>query len=202
MTDTITDLDNPYWEAVLNVENQPAAYGMTGVNKLMLARHDLVDQYAWTITDPATVAFVAEHAGPRVLDPLAGTGYWAHLLGQHGVDVHASDLNPPGSDGNHWHRAGVTYAPIEADDAVDSTRAHGHNRTLLLSWPPYDNPLGWDIVHAYQGDRIVYIGEGWGGCCGDDGMFRLFECDWVEVARHAPVQYMGMHDFVTVYDRR
>ncbi|MFJ1539201.1 hypothetical protein ACIODS_11730 [Micromonospora chalcea] len=49
---------------------------------------------------------------------------------------------------------------------------------------------------------MIYIGEDWGGCCGDDGLFEAFERDWTKVAERVPVQWDGMHDVVNVYGRK
>ncbi len=161
-------------------------------------RFELASRYSWTITDPATVDFIVEHAAPRVIDPLAGSGWWAKLLTERGLDVLASDLEPGASK---WHSHGVV-TPVLTLDAREAVAAHGRDRTLLLSWPPYVDDLGANVVAAYGGNRIIYIGEGEGGCCGDDAMFAAFDTCWVEVAGIRPVQWFGMHDYVTVYERK
>lgn len=205
----LTTYANPYWDAVSSLAHieryhtweEPARFigGATRWRETA-GRHDLTSQYAWTITAPDTVDFVAEHAGTRVIDPLAGTGYWAHLLGQRGADVAASDLNPPNTAKNLWHRAGEVFVPVAARDAVDAVEET--DRTLLLSWPPYDEPTGAAVLNAYRGDRVVYIGEGESGCCGTDEMWAALRSNWTEVAEHRPVQWYGLHDWVTVYDRK
>ncbi|MFE9192026.1 hypothetical protein ACFYL6_20715 [Micromonospora sp. NPDC007208] len=215
-----TALANPYWDAVRDhvapagslwgtpTVGSLAAYRKPGgdldVNQWMRdapKRTDYVKQYAWTITDPETVTFVAEHSLDRLVDPMAGTGYWAWLLTQAGVDTAAYDLNPPApdSEANDWHRNVAAHLTVGEANAKDSV-AWSASRTLLLSWPPY----GFDacpILDAYKGGRVIYIGEDWGGCCGDDGMFEAFERDWVKVAERVPVQWDGLHDVVHVYDR-
>src|SRR6478736_6531497 len=51
------------------------------------ARDDYVHKFAWSVTDPWSVHFVACYSRGALLDPMAGTGYWAYLLHQLGVDV-------------------------------------------------------------------------------------------------------------------
>lgn len=197
---TTTTMTNAYWDAVKDHVNPtgslwrtPEVYGY-GAGKP--SRCDHVKQYSWTITDPATVAFVVEHAGPRLIDPMAGTGWWAYLLGQSGMDVVASDVAPCA---NQWCDT-TLYVPVAEVDGAEAVANHA-DRTLLLSWPPYDSPDGAAIVRAYPGDRVIYIGEGDGGCTGDDDLHELLRTEWREVAGHVPVQWFGMHDRVTVYDR-
>jgi hypothetical protein len=206
----VNALDNPMWDA-LRDHAKPSAYDWDGgafqVGGIgdwlpLERRSDLVGRYAWTITDPATVAFVARHTGPKVIDPMAGSGYWAHLLRQLGVDVLASDETPPTGEANNWHRTGVQHVEVGRADAVEAVAAHGADRALLLAWPPYDSPIGADTLAAFPGDRVIFIGESEGGCTGDDRLFALFAEEWTEVASHRPVQFMGLHDFITVYDRK
>jgi hypothetical protein len=207
---TETAIDNPYWDAVCDhVGPDPywpqrpfvVDWLSSWRDERMPRRTDFTKQYAWTITSPESVAFVAEHSHGRLVDPLAGTGYWAYLLDQAGVDVLAYDLEPPdGTDRNHYHRGQSSFAPVMKGDATEVVSVHS-DRTLLLSWPPYGEPVGHRTLAAYTGDRVIYIGEGSYGCCGDDAMFDLFAADWLEVAEHAPIQWLSMHDYITVYDR-
>nr|WP_221374505.1 hypothetical protein [Actinoplanes polyasparticus] len=209
---------NAYWDAVReHVEHDDFGGGPTVDEYGSLARRrtgrpfdldhrverrELTSAYSWTVTDPATVTFVLEDCGPQVIDPLAGSGWWAHLLGQAGVDVVASDLNPPnGTEANNWHR-GAAHLDVMRMDAVDAVRLSDPARTLLLSWPPYDSSIGRDVIAAYEGNLIAYIGEGPYGCCGDEDMWRLIEVEWVEIADHWPVQFYGLHDWVTIYERK
>lgn len=159
-------------------------------------RHRLVRQYAWTITSPATLDFIHEYAGNHIHDPLAGTGYWAYLLRQYGHKVTASDIAP---GNNPW--AEDSHYSMESIDARASAYQAGPRATLLLAWPPYQSPIGHQILRAFRGDRIIYIGEGAGGCCGDDQMFRELDRAWREVAWHRPAQWEGIYDYVTAYRR-
>lgn len=210
---TAVEVANPYWTAVKSHVGPHPVWrsGPRCVDNLGLRafydphfpqRHPLVRRYAWTITAPETVAFVAEHSGGRLVDPLAGTGYWGLLLAASGVDVVSCDLHPAdGGDANVWHKHQDAWVPVLRADAVDAVAVHA-DRTLLLSWPPYDDPLGDRVLAAYPGNRVIYIGEMEGGCCGDDDMFARLDRDWSEIATHEPVQWGGMHDYVTVYERR
>lgn len=192
---------NAYWDAVKDHVNPTGSLWRTpevyGYGPGKPDRHEHVRRYSWTITAPATVGFVAEHAGPRLVDPMAGTGWWAHLLTQAGVDVVAYDLGPGAND---WHKGAPLHHRVEEADGVDAVTMHA-DRALLLAWPPYDDPAGARIVRAYGGSRVIYIGEGDFGCTGDDDLHELLAKEWREVADHVPVQWFGMHDRITVFER-
>jgi hypothetical protein len=192
----VNALDNPYWDALragtaIPVDAASLDWTAVGPLKALPAyREFCAFRYAMTITDPATVTFVTMHANGRVIDPLAGTGYWTYLLRQAGIDVHACDLNP--SD--------QTYVPVITGDAAPAA-ARTPDRTLLLSWPPYEGDVGERTLRAYRGARVIYLGEDFGGCCGSDTMFDLLRDEWTEVAAHTPIQWPGSRDHVTVFDR-
>lgn len=210
---------NPYWDEVKGYIGVDRLMGQTAVlpphpdhpddsdgfwSSLASTelRRQLVPRYAWTVTSPDTVAFVAKYAGPFVVDPMAGTGYWARLLAERGAFVMAYDRHAADPAANHWHQSMPHWTRVLSGEAADTVAAAGAGVTLLLSWPPYDTPDGADAVRAYTGNRIIYIGEGDGGCTGDDELHKILSAEWIEVEYHKPVQWWGLHDMVFVYDRR
>ena len=58
---------------------------------------------------------------------------------------------------NGWHGADL-YAAICANDCADAVTLHP-DRTLFLSWPPHGQDIGARTVLAYQGKRVIYVGE-------------------------------------------
>jgi hypothetical protein len=215
LTDPLSVSDathNPYWDAVEHLVTDKSAFswetgaryiGGLGNWDVTRDRFDRASEFSWTVTAPDSVAFVAEHLRGTAVDPLAGSGYWAYLMAQCGVDVIAADAAPPtfNQDHNRWHYHGQ-HITVHKANAFDTVCEAHPQRSLLLSWPPYDAPIGVEVLRAFRGDRVVYIGEGEGGCCGDDVMFELLAAEWVEVTDHRPVQWYGIHDWITVYDRK
>jgi hypothetical protein len=223
-------VENPYWQTVRKLEGDDLSlkyehrWELRGfdVKDPAVSRKELVKPYSWAITDPAAVAFVVEHCGPRVVEVGAGTGYWAWQLSQRGVDVVAYDKAPPDMEPNDWHchryddvrpvGTRETWHPVLRGDGPSVSAVHS-DRTLFLCWPPYGDEMAADTLAAYSGDRLVYIGEGYGGCTGD-GRFHAMLGDrydedepqyppasWREVATHRPVQWWGLHDWISVYER-
>ncbi len=209
---TMTTVDtNAYWEAVKDHVHDTGLWGGREVGSPLARsgsiedwvaevpqRHQYVKRYSWTITDPATVAFVARWSNGALVDPMAGTGWWAHVLQAHGVQVACFDADP---GGNHWHQGESLWTTVDRCEAATAVRDFP-DRTLFLAWPPYDRPDGVETLRAYGGNRLILIHEGEGGCVGDDALFEELAANWSEVAEHVPVQWFGMHDRVTVYDRK
>lgn len=220
------DLHNPYWDAVkqhakpaqtffsgeakgleiggLSDRSDPAAVEEWASGAAFALREMAVRCWSWSIPDPDSLDFVVRYARGRIIDPMAGTGYWSYLLTQLGVDCVSYDLEPPqGADAknNFYHGAGEQFVTVLPGDAADVVTVAGEDRTLFLSWPPYDSPVGYHTLKAYPGDRVIFIGEGEGGCTADDGFFHLLEKEWAPVDWHRPVQYYGLHDLIMVFDR-
>ncbi len=213
----MSEIHNPYW-AVVGKYAKPTGFSWRGEPdgaleidwfiengvELTTLRRDSTLRWAWSVPDPDSLAFVAEHARGKIIDPMAGTGYWPYLLQQLGIEVKASDLYPPlggTQENNHYHRGAEQFVKVHTCDAAEAmNNLMDPAFTLFLSWPPMSDGAA-KALEAYPGDRLIYIGEGWGGCTADDSFFELLAVGWTELASHRPVQYSGIHDFITVFDR-
>jgi hypothetical protein len=210
-------IHNPYWEAVRPHVVRERALGLHGALTIQRWREDfsfnlpddfvIIDRdqythkYAWSVTDPASVDFVAYWTAvgnTGLVDPMAGTGYWAYVLRQVGVDVVCYDRRP---ETNPWRKGQALWVPVEKMEGAKAAALHS-DRTLFLSWPPYNEPDGNEILAAYTGERVIFIGEGYGNATGDDAMHERFERDWKEVDEHVPVQWDGIFDRITIYERK
>ena len=142
----------------------------------------------------------------------AGSGYWAKLLTEAGADVIAydtvvpfeiksyaerEDLMEQGVECNRWIRR--LHFPVQHCDEEFIPPA---NRTLFICWPPYDEPMANDILNRYQGDTLVYIGEGPGEACADDNFFETLEEHW-EIIDNAQIpRFYGIRDYLDIYQRK
>jgi hypothetical protein len=132
-------------------------------------RSELIARYAFAIpTDEALDAIRA--VSPRgVVEIGAGTGYWARLLHDRGVEVAAYDLAPAPSGDNPWFAGTEPWHPV---DRGDHTAAALHpERTLLIVWPTRNEVWAAATLDAYRdagGSTVTYVGDGPGGHTGDD----------------------------------
>lgn len=218
--------NNPYWEIVRTYPGNrideeyehrwsPDCWSREYLRKgtPLTTRDELCKQYTWSIPDPLSLEFVKAHIGPSADLNGAGTGYWSWQLSQMGIDMVAYDLFPPQHTGqNHYHsprnKRGEALLGIVREVFFD-VRAGNHlmagkhpDRTLLLCWPPYSDDMAAQALQAYLGKRLIYIGEPCGGCTADDDFFALLDEAWEEIAEHRPVQWWGIHDYITVYGRK
>jgi len=164
------------------------------------SRAQCVDRYSWAIPDKGAIDIICSHTHCLV-EVGAGRGYWAHLIAKQGVDVVAYDKDPPTIAENLWHRGSKTeYFPV-LQGGPEKLVGEKH-RALFLCWPPYNSSLAIDCLKAYEGNTLIFVGEGKGGCTGNDAFFelrdQLFECTksyWIP-------QWPGLYDYLYVGKRK
>lgn len=219
MSISATAVVNPYWHEAKPLVALPSreieeelgseAYMLAYIERIERGamawgqRDYLVRKYAWAIPDPTSLAFVTEHLGKRAIEIGAGTGYWASLLTQLGVDILAYDVAPPDRIVNQFFDREKLSEAMYFNVAIGdpAVLVEHSDRALFLCWPPYSEDMAYRCLQSYQGKRLVFIGEGEGGCTGDDAFFEELDKHWNEVADHRIAQWYGINDRVYVYDR-
>lgn len=182
---------------------------------------------AWAVPGPEALEAIAtdELVQARgIVEVGAGRGYWASMLSRLGVNVIACDLEPPDSGMNYFWPdefdaldRKLIY-PVVRDDASRFASVHAH-RVLLMVWPNYDQSWAADAVEAFWlsgGQKIFYVGEGIGGCTGDDRLHWLLGYGWHgfgetpvsvpasrfrEVACWSIPQWDGIRDSLAMFER-
>lgn len=229
MTDTI---HNPYWEEVsrfpksditwkfdhrwapewMNPDWRDPRYPAAVKNEQVQHRDDLCVRYAWSIPDPVSLAFVSRHLGPNAIEIGAGSGYYSYCLAQLGTHVICYDVAPPQrATHNHFHSPRKAHRGELTNQTRPAWREiyHGnHNKAarfdypLFLCWPPYASDMAAKALRAYQGSKLVYIGEHEGGCTADDSFFEILGKHWELVDTHRPIQWAYINDVIEVYLRK
>lgn len=206
------DPPNPLLKAWLSLGPQRWPYGIGGydfpdhgsLDRLVSnhkTREECNRKYSFAIPTEKALARIV--ALSPIVEIGAGTGYWAKLLTDRGADVIAYDARPTDRAENFWHKRNPAFHPVLHGG---SKRAKRHpDRALFLCWPPYDTPMAIDALVAYKlagGRRLVYIGEGGGGCTGNAAFHDELEENWNEVDAIALPQWFGIHDWLWVYERQ
>ena len=149
---------NPYEEAVAEHEQRP-----DDAEFLHLLR-----RYGFAVPSRAALDLLAAHSPAGVVEIGAGTGYWARLLHEHGVDVVAYDLAPPPAEMNPWFAGQQPWYPVQ--QGTEQRVLDHPDRTLLLVWPTRNENWAADAAQLHLdggGEYLVYVGEEPGGRTGD-----------------------------------
>lgn len=152
--------------------------------------------HSWAIPSESAVRAIAA-LGP-VIEMGAGRGYWAWCLAQIGCDVLAFDkVLPPHGYQRH---SGHTFHPVQLGEPP--VLADYPDRTLLLCWPPYDQPMAQECLAHYRGQHVCYIGEGHGGCTGDDSFHEQLAEQFENIDDVMIPQWNGINDYLSIWRRK
>lgn len=168
------------------------------------ARTRLIPQFAWAI--PNHAALVALAASAPLIELGAGTGYWAYLLRERGVDIVAFDTEPPQTTThqNQWQRSpmhvGTCWTDVQMGTPAVLRGGQYRERTLFLCWPP-PTTMALEALDTYAGETVALIG------CGPDetgclAFYDLLLSQWKLIQTVAIPQWCGVPDTLTIYQRR
>lgn len=178
------------------------------------ARKKAVSLYAWAIPSEEAIRAIVE-CGP-VVEIGAGSGYWASLIAQLGGNVIAFDQYEPKANKDYPFEQG--WFPVQKGGPEKA--AEHSDRALFLCWPPYNSSFALECLKAYQGNTVIFVGEGSGGCTADDDFFRSVgehvyswgddgepeerpvSDEWERVSEVSIPQWDGIHDYLTIYRRK
>ena len=141
---------------------------------------------------------IADWIGPRAcLEVMAGAGWLARGLELEGVNIVATDSGNWAKE-NDWE----TFSIVRTYYARKALQRFGDRADILIvSWPPYTSSMITKLLPLWGSDKpILYIGEGPGGCCGDDKFFQVTQV--VERPNWSFYAWPGIHDapYILKYD--
>ena len=125
----------------------------------------------FAIVDQAWTRDLAKRlTGKRVLEVMAGRGWLAKAMREHGIDWTATD------DHSWWEDTVTEVEKLDAAQAV--LRYRDEMDVLAFSWPPLNDPVIERVVSEWPRSKpIVYIGEGQYGCTGTPKLHEMLEAD-------------------------
>ncbi len=151
-------------------------------------RDKLVKVFAWAIPNNDAIAALAKL--PKIVEVGAGNGYWSHLVKRAGGDITPFDTKP-------WLGS---WTPVQK---IDNGCQFLHKfKTLFLCWPPYDDTMAFHYLSRFNGEYVAYVGEGHGGCTGDDAFHALLDDSWEEIETIDIPQWYGVHDRLYIFKRK
>jgi hypothetical protein len=161
-----------------------------------VTRDTWVKRFSWAIPNSLAILAILD-CGP-VIELGAGSGYWAMWVELCGGDIKAYDIDPKG--GSSYLDASAPKHFAVQPGSIEQLENARH-RTLMLCWPPYADDFAQRALEAYRGDRLIFIGEGWGGCTADDTFFDILETRWEEEKYIEIPRWSGIRDSLRIYKR-
>jgi hypothetical protein len=162
-----------------------------------LLRDEFRSRFSFAIPDSKTIERLSCF-GP-LLEVGSGIGYWAWELRRAGVDLVATDVTGKGRywKSGHWLEL---WTPIEPLDAIAALRKYP-TRTLLSVWPDRGRDWPAQALRAYRGDRVLYVGEGPGGCTGNYEFHKILHDEFACVSVFPIPHFYRQHDLLWIWKR-
>jgi len=183
------DLDNSEWLFNLNLGTLPSKVKNQNGNHMI--RDILTRKFnMWSIIDLDWTGKLANMiGGKKCLEIAAGKGWLSKALVEHGVDCTVTELYP---DKPYIKDSDILTSDIEvikveelsSEDAIE--KYCGSVDVLICSWPPYSPDGDGLLTKAIDQlksnpdntiTKIVYIGEGNGGCTDSESLWEKVTID-------------------------
>jgi hypothetical protein len=154
-------------------------------------RRLMVEKYAWAIPNDEAIQTLVDN--DPIIEIGAGNGYWAYLVDKAGGDITAVDKDPPDEDEKMW------YHIYEADHRFVRPKDEW---TLFMCWPSYSMEWTAEAVEYYGGDTLIYVGEGRGGCTGNERFHEVLDEKFGMADETVEIpQWRGIRDKMYVFRR-
>jgi len=173
---------NPYFDLYSEIQAQPKEFQLALRKKLIWA-------FSWAVPSNDVIEAIAKFS--PIVELGAGTGYWAWLLEQAGTKVHAFDreyLNPP-----HW--------TIVNEGTPESLNDYSKEYSLLLCWPPFEEPMALQALKQFRGMNVIYVGE-FRGRTGDNDFHLELETKYAISQQLEIPTWPGFSDKVFFFKRK
>jgi len=155
---------------------------------------------SWHIPSQSLIDCLVEHS--PIVSVGSGLGFTEKKAINFGANIVMTDIAP--SEKNLWcePQSGEDYQQVIALEAKEAILKY-QDRNVFMAWPPYDNPMGFEVVSAMKvGSILVYVGEDRGGCTGNDDFFDFLEKNFKELDYDVCIpRWFGIYDEVKVYQK-
>jgi len=192
----MSSVPNPYYEEAREHLECSRENDFSKLFNSYELRNELVPKYSFAVPNQEALDEI-KNLGVKIIEIGAGTGYWAHMLNQNGVDIICFDKYSTTYSHGPWQKYWFNVesgGPEKIKDYPD--------RVLFLCWPDYGNKMATKCLKSYKGEYVIYIGESHGGCTADEEFFDVIERDFELVKRIEIPQWYGIHDELYIFKRR
>lgn len=161
-------------------------------------RDDHIAKFGFAILTAAAIEAIRPYA--PIVEVGAGCAYWAYELRKAGVDIVATEPHP-GVKGKYRGAEWAMWTEYEQLTGTAAVKKYP-GRTLLSVWPDYNKSWAAATLAEFTGNVVIYVGEGHGGCTGDDSFHDALEENFKLEQNIDIPQFWGIHDRLNVYRRK
>lgn len=107
------------------------------------------------------------------------------------------------TDNYKWQMNGH-FCKVEKINHKNAIKKYSDANVLMLIWPPHSDPMASESLKLFKGNKVIYVGEGIGGCTANNKFFDLLNKEWnvekcFEMSRFKPC---SVYDSCLFYTRK
>jgi len=163
-------------------------------------RHTCIELFSFAILTEEVVDKLKKYS--PILEVGSGTGYLTYELKRAGIDIIATDPEPYSCVSHGPKKIWTHIERVDANEAIEKYIKKDKNLTLASIWPSLNGEWITNATKLFLelgGTRLIYGGEGPGGCTASDNFFELLEDRFEEIEYIKILQWQGIHDYIGVY---
>lgn len=183
---------NPYLEAFVKLPKRGERFNIDQHMNAWQAREQWTKQYAWAVPSIQVIRIIGQYLNEGIYEIGAGSGYWARM-----ITLKWDDSRYIAYDNNSSHGFTHRYYNVQ-DTPLDKAQV----ANLFLCWPSYEGEWAAQALKDYVPQRVIYVGEGHGGCTANDEFHELLDRDFEMKLDHYIPQYEGIHDRLEIWERK
>ena len=157
-------------------------------------RNNLVNKYSWAVPNRDAIEAIAEFTGGSgLIDFGAGSGYWASLIANEGIDVIAVDNWTDDKPDKLWYDVQTgSYEYLKFAGSM----------VLMMVWIPQYTDMGVIALKTWDGERLIVIGEpAPARSNANPTFFAELEKNWILIKVVDIPQWYNHNDAVFFYER-
>ena len=159
-----------------------------------------IERYGYSIPSKSAIQIIINFCQwDSVLGICSGLGVWEYLLRSAGLNIVATDI---GYTGGYYQDFSSSYISVEMIGHIDAIKKYRltHN-VLFMSWPPLENSIGVEAVRSFMGDKIIYIGECYGGSTANRDFFLELNSSFTLSSTIRIPSWNGIYDKMYFFTR-
>ena len=182
------------WDSVIKEGNKRFPFDENHYRK----REEFRTGISWHIPSDELINAIKEYS--PIVSVASGFGYTESLAIKEGADVIATDVSP--NKNNKWCSDGIFNTQVEEISAIDAVKKYS-SRNVFMAWPPYDTSMAFDAASEMDIEKVlIYVGESYGGCTGNDDFFQYLETHFEELDISVNIpRWGGIYDEARVYKK-
>ena len=168
----------------------------------MMFRDEVVKLMGFALISNDWVLPLSKWIGDKkCLEVMAGSGALSYALKEQGVDIIATD-NCSWNLSDWFDKNKSNWTEVENIDAIEAVEKYGKEVDIIfMSWP-YMDDTAFKVLEKMRevnpNCKLIYIGEGSGGCTANDNFFKSIKIVEEEAFKLAMSEFKNWQ---SIYDR-